>query len=76
MLVLTRREGECLRIGPEIRLTVVSIASGQVRIGVEAPDHVFVHREEVWQRLEEANREAAHAAAAMPSGDRSKGEKP
>jgi carbon storage regulator len=66
MLVLTRREGECLRIGPDIRLTVVSIASGQVRIGVEAPDHVFVHREEVWQRLEEANREAAKAAATLP----------
>lgn len=68
MLVLTRREGESLRIGPDIRLTVVALASGQVRIGIEAPDHVFVHREEVWERLEEANREAVRAAAALPYG--------
>lgn len=66
MLVLTRREGESLRIGPDVRVTIVALAGGQVRIGVEAPDHVFVHREEVWERLEEANREAARAAASLP----------
>lgn len=66
MLVLTRREGESLRIGPDVRVTIVALAGGQVRIGVEAPDSVFVHREEVWERLEEANREAARAAAALP----------
>jgi carbon storage regulator len=66
MLVLTRREGESLRIGRDVRVTIVALAGGQVRIGVEAPDAVFVHREEVWQRLEESNREAARAAAALP----------
>lgn len=65
MLVLTRREGESVRIGPDVRVTVVALASGQVRIGIEAPDSVFVHREEVWERLEEANRDAARAAASL-----------
>ena len=68
MLVLTRREGESLRIGPDVRVTVVALASGQVRIGIEAPDHVFVHREEVWERLEESNREAARTAAVLAPG--------
>lgn len=68
MLVLTRREGESVRIGPDVRITVVTLASGQVRIGIEAPDSVFVHREEVWERLEQANREAARAAASLPIG--------
>lgn len=66
MLVLTRREGESLRIGPDVRITVVALSSGHVRIGVEAPDDVFVYREEVLRRLEDANREAARAAAALP----------
>jgi len=66
MLVLTRRPGESLRIGADVRITVVSVAPGQVRIGVEAPDAVAVHREEVYQRIEESNREAARAAAAAP----------
>lgn len=63
MLVLARREGESLVIGPDVRITVVAIGSGQVRIGVEAPDDVWIHREELFLRLEEANRAAAHAAA-------------
>jgi carbon storage regulator len=66
MLVLTRREGESLCIGPDVRITVVALSSGHVRIGVEAPDDVFVYREEVLRKLEEANREAADAAAALP----------
>ncbi|RIK98943.1 MAG: carbon storage regulator [Proteobacteria bacterium] len=65
MLVLARREGESLRIGPDVRITVVALSSGHVKIGIEAPDDVFVHREEVLRRLEEANREAARAAAAL-----------
>ncbi|HEY8493206.1 MAG TPA: carbon storage regulator CsrA [Myxococcota bacterium] len=62
MLVLTRREGETIRIGGEVRITVVSISPTSVRIAVAAPEHVPVHREEVFQRIEEANREAARAA--------------
>ena len=64
MLVLSRRPGESLRVGEDIRITVVSTASGQVRIGIEAPDHVTIYREEVYERIVEANREAAQASAA------------
>jgi len=59
MLVLSRRSGESLRIGGEVRLTVLGVSGGQVRIGISAPAHVAVHREEVLERIEESNREAA-----------------
>ncbi len=59
MLVLTRRAGESVRIGSEIRITVISSAGGQVRIGIEAPGRVAVHREEVFDRIVAANVEAA-----------------
>lgn len=59
MLVLTRKSGESLRIGAGIRVTVVSTSGGQVRLGIEAPTRVPVFREEVYERIVEANREAA-----------------
>lgn len=59
MLVLARRAGESLRIGPDVRITVVRLGSGQVKLAIEAPAELVVHREEVWQRIAEANREAA-----------------
>jgi carbon storage regulator len=66
MLVLSRKPGESLRVGDDIRITVVSTASGQVRIGIEAPENVRIHREEVYERIVEANREAARASAEAP----------
>ena len=62
MLVLTRRPGETIRIGPDIRVTVVSISSTQARIAIEAPDCVSIHREEVYERIAQANREAAQVS--------------
>lgn len=59
MLVLTRRNGEALRIGPEVRIRVLSTSRGQVRLGVEAPADLLVLRDEVYERVVEANREAA-----------------
>ncbi len=59
MLVLSRKEGESLRIGPDVRITVISTSANHVRLAVDAPDHVTVHREEVFRRIEQANREAA-----------------
>ncbi|WP_051347160.1 carbon storage regulator CsrA [Thiomicrorhabdus chilensis] len=47
MLVLTRREGEAMLIGDNIRLSVIAVKGGQVRIGIEAPKEVAVHREEL-----------------------------
>lgn len=63
MLVLTRRAGESVRIGSEIRVTVLSAAGGQIRIGIEAPSRIAVHREEVFDRIVAANLEAAAVAS-------------
>ena len=51
MLVLSRKIGERIRIGDEVTLTVVRIHSDKVRLGIEAPDTVTIHREEVYRRL-------------------------
>ena len=64
MLVLTRRSGESLRIGTDVRITVISSTGTQVRLGIEAPAHVAVHREEVFERIASANREAAELPVA------------
>lgn len=62
MLVLSRKEGEALRIGPNLRVVVVSVSSHQVRLAIEAPEHVAIHREEVFERIADANRQAARPA--------------
>jgi carbon storage regulator len=51
MLILTRRIGECLKIGDNVDITVLGIKGGQVRIGVKAPKEVAVHREEIYNRI-------------------------
>jgi carbon storage regulator len=51
MLILTRRVGETLVIGDEVTVTVLSVKGNQVRVGVNAPKHVSVHREEIFQRI-------------------------
>ena len=53
MLILTRRVGESLRIGDEVSVTVLGIKGSQVRIGVNAPKSISVHREEVYDRINE-----------------------
>jgi len=61
MLVLTRKSGESIRIGDDITVTVMEIRGKQVRLGIEAPPEVTVHREEVYRRVQEENRLAATA---------------
>lgn len=51
MLILTRRIGEVLRIDDHISVTVLGVKGNQVRLGIDAPDHVSVHREEVYNRI-------------------------
>ena len=62
MLILTRRAGETVVIGEEVTVTVLGVKGNQVRIGINAPREVAVHREEIFQRIkrEEAN---GHGAA-------------
>lgn len=56
MLILTRRVGETLMIGDEVTVTVLGVKGNQVRIGVNAPKDVAVHREEIYRRIEEEKR--------------------
>ncbi len=59
MLVLTRHATQSLMIGHDIVVTVLEVRGDQVRIGIRAPRHVDVHREEVFAALQQANRSAA-----------------
>jgi carbon storage regulator len=68
MLVLSRREGEEIVIGGNIRVTVVSVEGGKVRLGVSAPASVPVHRKEVHDRLA-AWAPAPHIVEVTPVGD-------
>ncbi len=63
MLILTRRVGETLMIGDEITVTVLGVKGNQVRIGVNAPKDVAVHREEIFERIKQEQSGSAEPGA-------------
>lgn len=59
VLILTRRLGECIIIGDDIKISVLGIHGRQVRLGIDAPKEVVVHREEVYVKIQAENRRAS-----------------
>jgi len=55
MLVLTRKSGQAIKIGESVTVTVVQLGRGRVRLGIEAPGEVSVHRGEIYDRIHEAS---------------------
>ncbi|MDH5761428.1 MAG: carbon storage regulator CsrA [Nitrospinota bacterium] len=67
MLVLTRKIGESIAINDNIRITVLEVKGKTVRLGIEAPGDVKVHRQEILVKILEENRQAAAAGSFDPS---------
>jgi len=64
MLVLGRRPGENIRIGDDIKVIVLEVRGGQIKLGIEAPLEISVHREEIYERIQRQNRRAASTTPA------------
>jgi len=63
MLILTRRPGESIYLGDDIKLTVLSVQGKQIKVGLEVPDDMPVYREEVYLRVQEQNKMALQLTA-------------
>lgn len=59
MLVLTRKRDESIMIGDDVRIVVVDVQGDQVKLGIDAPRQIPVHREEIYREIQEENRRAA-----------------
>lgn len=68
MLILTRKPGESLYIGDNIKITIVELKGNQIRVGIDAPSDLRIYREEIYLQILEENRKAAEAAMAPGGG--------
>ena len=66
MLVFTRKKGESLIIGNEIEVTILSVGSGSVKVGINAPRHISVHRKEVYEAIKRENVAASKSQIPPP----------
>ena len=62
MLILTRKLGESITIGDDIKVSILGVRGRQIRIGIEAPSHIVVHREEIYVKIQQENRKASKDA--------------
>ena len=69
MLVLTRKPGESIRIGKDITITIVEGDGNSIKLGIDAPKHITVHREEVYQRIVKENQRAAQQNNSVNMGE-------
>jgi len=67
MLLLTRKLGENIRIGDDVKITIVEVKGNHVKLGIDAPPSVKVHREEIYERIQAENRRLREAQT--PNGD-------
>ncbi len=74
MLILTRRAGETVMIGSDVTITVLGVKGNQVRIGINAPKDVAVHREEIYERIQGEQAAVGGTDAASNSGNSDKPE--
>jgi carbon storage regulator len=66
MLILTRRQGETVMVGDDVTITVLGVKGNQVRVGINAPKTVAVHREEVYERIQREQRTDAQGESKPP----------
>ena len=60
MLILSRKKGEAIKIGDDIEIKVVAISGDQVKIGIDAPKHIEVYRQELYEQIQVENKQAAN----------------
>ena len=70
MLILTRRVGETVMIGDDVTITVLGVKGNQVRVGINAPKHVAVHREEIYERIKREQQGVGSDGASADNSDK------